>query len=375
MKNKDSIRMVFTGDIAFSRYFENAYRKDDVFAPGIVEYLMNADHVVANVECPLTQKQFKRESKLLHSCDPEVGSFFRAKNMDIWSLANNHMMDCAADGINDTLKAAEDNDCAAIGAAENLEKASAPLVVGENVKVGLVSVARPWPYVAAGSENAGVLTWDKVDLIRDRIKTLRRQVDWIVLVVHGGDEYSDISMPYIRKQYHDLLSLGADIIIGHHPHVVQQYEQIGNKLIVYSLGNFVFDTDMQRNFKHTDRGILFGINFEKTKFTFDHLAVTINREMHLVEISETPAVFRDINEVEYNRLWPLAARIFYKAETKRWLLVQKKSKRSTKLLGIIRTVVACRNNRMRTIVKGKIISYFGKWKRSMYQDVCRYLTE
>ena len=370
-----SIRLVFTGDIAFSRYFRDGWKQDGILSPEIEDYLRGADHVVANVECVLTDKEFRRKGSLLHACDPEAGAFLKKRNMSIWSLANNHMLDCGAPGIDDTLRAAADNGCRALGAGADLDQAARPLIVGEEVKVGILALARSWTYIMAEPEKAGVLTWDKTELIRSRIRELRKSVDWVVLIVHGGDEYADLSMPYIRKRYRKLLSYGADIIVGHHPHVVQQYERVGDKLIVYSLGNFIFDTDMQRQFRHTDRGVLLGITLDRESFTFDHLATRINREKHTVEAGETPAVFCEVNEAEYQRLWPLAAKTFYKEEAKRWLLIQKKPKKAPKLSLLIHNAAACRHDRMRTILKGRLTARAGAWKESALQDVCGYLQE
>ena len=66
------------------------------------------------------------------------------------------------------------------------------------------------------------------------------------MVYHGGDEFFHVPMPYIRKQLKGYLDWGCDIVVAHHPHVVQGYEMLGKKAIFYSLGNFIFDTDYQR---------------------------------------------------------------------------------------------------------------------------------
>ena len=69
------------------------------------------------------------------------------------------------------------------------------------------------------------------------------------------------------KKLKKLLSFGADIIVAHHPHTVQGYEKINNKMIFYSLGNFIFDTDFQRAQKGTDKGIVLKIEFTKDEFS------------------------------------------------------------------------------------------------------------
>ena len=116
----------------------------------------------------------------------------------------------------------------------------------------------------------------------------------------------------------DYLSMGADIVVSHHPHVPMNYETFPGKAIFYSLGNFIFDTDYQRSQFNTEFGILLKLNFTKEEFTFDASGLKIDRDREKVVRSELPDIFTDVCEEEYEKLEPLAAKQFIEA-TKRQL--------------------------------------------------------
>lgn len=369
-------RIVFTGDICFDKYFSNGWREQGCLSNEVEAYLDSGDFVVANIEGPLTKRDFNRSNTQVHSSDPGVGNFLYAHNMRIWNLGNNHMMDCSWEGLFDTFRCAKNENCVTIGAGETLSDAEKGIIIGNNVKVGVLSIAKPWSYIISDVNKAGVFTWDRIPNVKRRIQELKQSARWVVLVVHGGDEFSDLSTPDIRKTYRSLIDIGADVIVGHHPHVVQQIEKVGNKLIFYSLGNFIFDTDYQRNFKYTDTGILLGIDFGSESFSYNHMPIWINRETQIVEkASVTPAIFCVIENREYQLLWPLAARRLYQINEKKWCLTQHRFKQTNNSLSIIHMLYGLRQKNNRTIAKGKVISNLHKWKASELSEVCEYLMQ
>ncbi len=373
---EDKTRIIFTGDIAFSRYFQDGWKTGDCIDDEVKEYLKNADNVVINLESPLTNREITSTKELTHASNPKAGKYISEANMNIWNLANNHIMDCGIGGVEDTLKTAQNNCCRTLGAGFNIHEALEPVVLGETVKIGIISVASAtWRYQMANENTPGVVTWDKTDYLRNSITALRQAVDWIVLVVHGGDENCDISMPYMRDIYHGLLDLGADIIVGHHPHVVQDYERVGKKIIFYSLGNFIFDTENQRRFFHTEQGILLQIDFGRENFSFDCMGVHIDRSRNIVCAGNIPPVFRDFDETEYSKLWPLAARNFYRVNL--WQR-KEKSVRLRSANGIIvfgHELLACRHKKERIIQLGRILSVLESWRSSSSAELQEYLDE
>ncbi len=368
-------RIVFTGDISFSKFFANAWEKENLLAPEIRTYLRDADHTVANVECALTDRSIESSRVLNHACSPNAGAFLRDAGMRCWSLANNHIMDCGADGMLDTVQCARDNGCQWLGVGENLAEAARPVMLGEDVRIGILSLAKPWTYLIAGEQKPGALTWEQTSAIKQGIDKLRADgADWVVLIVHGGDEYASVPLPYMRERYHALLGLGADIIVAHHPHVVQNYEcPAPNKAIFYSLGNFIFDTENQRTFAHTDTGVLLGVNFEKDAFAFDHLAVRIDHGQNTVVCGETPAIFCEISAEDYQKIWPLAAKCFYPVDLKNRKNLHPKIGKYAKPVLFAHEVFVCRHRREREIQCGRMLAAAGKWKTAGCKEAVQYI--
>lgn len=89
--------------------------------------------------------------------------------------------------------------------------------------------------------------------------------------------------------------LSADIVIGHHPHVSQNYETFGKKTAFYSLGNFIFDTNYQRIQNYTQYGMLIKINFNNNDYSWEYLAIKINRESATISKSQPPEIFCNIS--------------------------------------------------------------------------------
>ena len=131
------------------------------------------------------------------------------------------------------------------------------------------------------------------------------------MVYHGGEEFVNVPMPYTRKLYKKFLKWGVDVVVAHHPHTVQGYEKVKNKMIFYSLGNFVFDTNFQRAQYGTDEGMLISLEFTKTDYKFKNLPIKINREAETIDSKNKSLYFKDIS-TNYNKLWKISARKLYK---------------------------------------------------------------
>ena len=105
--------------------------------------------------------------------------------------------------------------------------------------------------------------------------------------------------------------MGADVVVGHHPHVPENYELFDNgKAIFYSLGNFIFDTDYQRAHLYTEIGILLKLLFTEEKLCFDAMAIHIDRSTERIDETGLPVVFTNISADEYKLLAPLSAKAF-----------------------------------------------------------------
>lgn len=154
-------------------------------------------------------------------------------------LANNHMMDYNSKGIEDTLVVLEQLGYAHTGAGRSLDEASEPFVFSDDVRQFSI-LNYGWKYeetVYADGKKAGCAPLEKayvINSIKKEVEKNRR----VILVFHWGFEFNLYPMPYYRKFAYDCIDAGAELVIGHHPHNVQPYEEYKGKRIYYSLGNF-----------------------------------------------------------------------------------------------------------------------------------------
>ena len=143
------------------------------------------------------------------------------------------------------------------------------------------------------------------------------------MVAHGGEEFAALPNPYTRDRYLAYLEMGADVVVGHHPHVPENYEILPNgKAVFYSLGNFIFDTNYQRAHLYTDRGILLKLCFTEDAMTFDALGIQIVRGEEKIIECDLPAVFCNVPSQEYELLSPLAAKAFIQEERRKMIYLE-----------------------------------------------------
>lgn len=306
--HKSSI--VFTGDIGFDKYMDLKWEDDDLLSQEILDFFRSADHVCANVEGALFDvPEDGTRDVCFHAMNPKATKVLQKMHADIWCLGNNHIMDAGIDGLISTQKIAEEKNCRTVGAGLNISEASAPVFLDEAGGIGILSVSYLVGCVPATATAPGTLPWNDMDLIAKRIQEIKSRCRWCVIVSHGGEEFSSMPLPYTRDRYVKFLEMGADVVVGHHPHVPENYELFDNgKAIFYSLGNFIFDTDYQRAHLYTENGILLKLEFKEDKMDFKAIGIRIERGSEHLDIAPLPDIFMNIPEAEYNLLAPLSAK-------------------------------------------------------------------
>lgn len=173
---------------------------------------------------------------------PERSQFLKMAGFDVVSLANNHAMDFGPAAIEETKSALKQNGIAYFGAGESNAEVCAPAIVeSRGMRIAFLGYAFDHsPNVYASDKTPGIAELEP-STIRADIEKIRPRVDFVVVSLHWGNEYSHYPTHWQRQTAHDLIDAGADMILGHHPHVLQEIEEYHGKLIAYSLGNFVFD--------------------------------------------------------------------------------------------------------------------------------------
>lgn len=215
-----------------------------VFA-GVSEYLSDAHVTFVNLESPLSDKGSRNTEKdVTFRGRPALVRGLASAGVDVVSLANNHALDWGSGALLDTIDRLSSAGVAVTGAGRDLEAARTPAVL--NTTAGTVAVLAfsdilPAGF-SAGAERAGVnpVRPDRQRLLDD-IAAASDRADYVLVSFHWGMEYEGYAGQVQRALAHDAVDAGADLVIGHHPHVLQGLEVYKDKLIAYSLGDFVFD--------------------------------------------------------------------------------------------------------------------------------------
>lgn len=306
--------LTFTGDIGFDKYMKDRWADEDLLDPKVRSRLASCDHLIVNVEGPLydggVTKGAGAAANLVHSMDPGVGGFLSGIGADVWNICNNHIMDAKAEGLASTLRIASASDAATLGAGMNIAEASEPVIFTEAGGIGMIGVGYQRACRKADDTTPGCFSWSDLDLIREKISLIKSSNRWCIVVAHAGEEFTALPSPYTKDRYHAYLDMGADIVIAHHPHVVNNYEIVGDKAIFYSLGNFIFDTDYQRSQFGTQYGVILSISFSKDEFLFEPFGIMVDRTNERIIPCDLPAIFTDVSGEEYEKLKGLAAKVF-----------------------------------------------------------------
>ncbi len=225
----------FTGDMFFGQ--EDAGVSED-----LASLMRQSDAVIVNLEGPLTRNGEPLPSKKLHLRSNAGNiSILKAISTTVAVTANNHILDWGQLGLRDTLTLLRENDILALGAGLNSAEAEKPVVLRvKGLLIGLIAYSAPEIQTVQASENsAGCNIVDESRMCLT-IQHLCAEVDHVIVVVHWGATNYHYPLPQHTSLGRKLIDAGASAVVGHHPHVIQGYEEYKGSVILYSLGNFLF---------------------------------------------------------------------------------------------------------------------------------------
>lgn len=263
------MKLVIAGDVCMRGWEDtmNAEAARRILA-SVQPMLDAADIRIVNWENPTTEGEAEgapipKSGAMLHS-RPENIVFLREGRFDVALMANNHTGDYDPRGTLATKKHLEKADILTVGAGENIEQARAPLYIEKGGETVAILSTCEYEFGIADRETPGAAGFDERDL-RRRIAQAKKKADYVLVIHHGGNEHNPLPSPRNRARYQEVIDMGADALVGMHPHCPQGYEVYDGKPIVYSVGNFMFRTlhsgvtpDDPWNY-----GYLAGITFEK----------------------------------------------------------------------------------------------------------------
>lgn len=235
------VTLVMVGDVMLARTpGEGVARGEDPFA-GVADWLSEADLTVGNLECVIATVGERVPKAYNFRCHPQNIPLLRTY-FDAVSVANNHSGDFGKEAFAEQLQLLQKAGLPYFGGGMNLAEAHTPLVLERNgLKVALLGYNEvELRAYEAGAETPG-LAWAVDEQVQADIRAARSQADVVVVYPHWGLEYHPTPSERQQRLARLMIDAGADLVVGGHPHVTQTVEYYKDRLIVYSLGNFVFD--------------------------------------------------------------------------------------------------------------------------------------
>jgi poly-gamma-glutamate capsule biosynthesis protein CapA/YwtB (metallophosphatase superfamily) len=239
--SQNEIILIGVGDIMLGRSVEKRYQ-NRIRIDDISEILGSGDAVFGNLESCFGGEASPAQEKPYNMKAPDEALLaFKNLGITLASLANNHCADFGSSATAYTKTLLESRGVQSVGGFSNQGRSVPTVLKVKSVRIGFLGYSAHIQREACRAPDySGIAPLD-CDSVFNDVSLLRPHVDILIVSLHWGQEYSDRPAADQILTAHKLVDAGADIIWGHHPHVLQGIENYKGKLIAYSLGNFIFD--------------------------------------------------------------------------------------------------------------------------------------
>lgn len=260
-ESQDTVTLLFAGDIlmddhyaVMSTYHNRGNDINQAFDQGLLEQMRNADIFMINNEFTFTSRGTPTvNKKFTFRANPGNVSMYEEMGVDIVSVANNHIYDYGEVSLLDTLDTLEQAEIPYVGAGRNLQEAMTPVYyIANGMKIAFVSATQiernSVPDTKeATQDSAGVLRCMNPDNLLLVIEEAKKNSDYVILYIHWGTE-SQEAIDWLQEQQAPIYAqAGVDLIIGDHPHCLQKMDSVEGVPVIYSLGNFWFNSRTQNS--------------------------------------------------------------------------------------------------------------------------------
>ena len=293
------LSLVTIGDIMLGGRARSRIKHGGVDYPfsAVQPILSRAPVVLGNLEGPLALKAQKRGRTFSYRAKPKVAKYLRRAGINVVTLANNHLTDCGREGVLETLEALAVAGVTPLGAAATEREAHKPVILESGgLLVGLLGYY--WNRRCAATAKLPGGAMGQFEELEVDIRSLRKQVDRLLVTFHWGRPYKLDPSPRARAKARFAIDCGADVVVGHHPHIIQAFELYRSCPIFYSVGNFAFGSGNSKA-----EGLILGFRFEYAKTIVNVYPLYVkNRDPR---VNYQPKVMRG-NAAE-RKLWYLVA--------------------------------------------------------------------
>lgn len=283
-------RILLFGDICPTVDYRRLFNDGGIFSEEIISDIKTADFVLGNLECPTTNSnQAITKAGPNLKAEPQDLKMLASIGFNAFSLANNHILDYGAQGVKDTLANLNANGLKYFGAGRNKDEAEKALIcVIGGKKVGFLSFAEH-EFNLASKVAPGANHFDLLESF-DLIRQIKSEVDYLIVLYHGGIEYYQYPSPIVQKKCRKMIASGANLVSIQHSHCIGTVERYQNGHIVYGQGNSVFG--VRRN-SSWNEGLVISINVESHEVNYRPIIAKNNG----VDYSDAKAMHQILSEL------------------------------------------------------------------------------
>lgn len=302
-----SVKLLAVGDILLSGSVAEMIKNNGHEEPFtfVLEEFKKTDLVFGNLEGPFSNRGNPLKNKCCLYSPPETLKSLKSAGFNVLSLANNHIFDYGYEGFEDTISLLKENNISWFGAGRNLKEARTPAIVSiNNLSIGFLGYS--WDFI--GSINVAKNKFGTAPLseklILEDVKKLRERTDMVVVSLHWSYDRENYPLPSQRKLAHKIIDAGANLILGHHPHVLQGIEEYNSGVIVYSLGNFIFPDILYKQYNliqkpENKESIIFQCEIFPDGIDFDIIPIRSNDQFQpkILENNEKRLILEKIKKL------------------------------------------------------------------------------
>lgn len=238
------ISLLIAGDIVPNGRTKEMFCREEASAlfTDLLPYIKESSYNIVNLECPVVSHDASpivKNGPCLRTSHQTTVTIKKA-GFNCITLANNHFRDFGQIGVEDTIQSAQSIGLDLVGGGRNLEESRS--VLYKHIEDRMVAIINVCEHeYSISSENYGGS--NPIDIIKtsEDIVEAKLKADYVIVIVHGGKEHTQLPTPRMKTWYRHFIKIGADAVVNHHQHCFSGYELYDNKPIFYGLGNFCFD--------------------------------------------------------------------------------------------------------------------------------------
>ena len=244
LKGEDKMSLIIGADLvpvpANQKLFEES-NLNALFDNEVISILKRASYRIFNLETPLTdaERPIAKHGPNLRASVKSIAGI-KAIGVDLFTLANNHIMDQDVQGLESTTETLNKAEIAHVGAGKNLNEAQKPYFFTAERKQFGVYACTEHEFSVAAEHKPGANPFDPLESL-DHIQQMKSHCDFAIVLYHGGKEHYRYPSPYLQKVCRKIVEKGADLVVCQHSHCIGCEEKYQHGTIVYGQGNFLFD--------------------------------------------------------------------------------------------------------------------------------------